>query len=46
MWNPAEDASMNGGQIINGDENMTFHDAVARLKTIYKERLKVIPANL
>lgn len=46
MWNPAEDASMNGGKIINGDENMTFHDAVARLKTIYKERLKVIPANL
>ncbi|MDY6464049.1 MAG: CotH kinase family protein [Bacteroidales bacterium] len=46
MWNPAEDASQNGGYIINGDENMTFHDAVARLKTIYKERLKVIPKNL
>ena len=46
MWNPAEDASQNGGKIINGDENMTFHDAVARLKSIYKERLKVIPANL
>ena len=46
MWNPAEDASMNGGWIINGDENMTFHDAVARLKTIYKERLTVIPKNL
>ena len=46
MWNPAEDASQNGGYIINGDENMTFHDAVARLKAIYKERLKVIPKNL
>ena len=46
MWNPAEDASQNGGHIINGDENMTFHDAVARLKSIYKERLRVIPANL
>lgn len=46
MWNPAEDASQNGGYIINGDENMTFHDAVARLKKIYKERLRVIPANL
>ena len=46
MWNPAEDASQNGGWIINGDENMTFHDAVARLKAIYKERLKVIPKNL
>ena len=46
MWNPAEDASQNGGWIINGDENMTFHDAVARLKSIYKERLQVIPTKL
>ena len=46
MWNPAEDASQNGGYIINGDENMSFHDAVARLKSIYKERLRVIPAKL
>ena len=46
MWNPAEDASQNGGRIINGDENMSFHDAVARLKSIYKERLTVIPSKL
>ena len=46
MWNPAEDASQNGGYIINGDENMSFHDAIARLKSIYKERLKVIPSKL
>ena len=46
MWNPAEDASQNGGRIINGDENMTFHDAVARLKTIYRERLTVIRSKL
>ncbi|MCR5710434.1 MAG: CotH kinase family protein [Bacteroidales bacterium] len=46
MWNPAQDASMNGGRIINGDENMSFHDAVARLKSIYKERLTVIQNNL
>ena len=51
MWNPAEDASQNGGYIINGDEingdeDMTFHDAVARLKSIYQERLQVIPKNL
>ena len=46
MWNPAEDASQNGGWIINGDENMSFHDAVTRLKSIYKERLKVIPTKL
>ena len=46
MWNPADDASMNGWQIINGDENMTFHNAIARLKSNYKERLVVIPNNL
>ena len=46
MWNPADDASQNGGHIINGDENMTFHDAIARLKSIYNDRLKVIPTKL
>ena len=46
LWNPAEDASMNGGRIINGDENMTFHDAVARIRSIYEERLTVIQNNL
>ena len=45
-WNPAQDASMNGGSIINGDENLSFHSAVARLKSIYQERLTVIQANL
>ena len=46
MWNPAEDASQNGGWIINGDEDMTFHNAVARLKSNFQERLEVIPKNL
>ena len=46
MWNPADDASQNGGWIINGDENMSFHDAVARLKSNYKDRLEVIPSKL
>ena len=46
MWNPAEDASQNGGHIINGDERMTFQDAVALLKRIYQERLNVISGNL
>ena len=46
MWNPAEDASMNGGHIINGDENLTFHEAVARIRSIYEERLSVIQNNL
>ena len=46
MWNPAEDASQNGGSIINGDENMTFQEAVSLLKSIYKERLEVIRKSL
>ncbi len=46
LWNPAEDASMNGGRIINGDENMTYQNAVARIRSIYEERLTVIQNNL
>ena len=46
MWNPAEDAWTNGGRIINGDENIPFADAVARLRSIYEERLTVIRDNL
>jgi hypothetical protein len=46
MWNPAEDASQNGGSIINGDENLTFDEAVSRLKSIYIERLEVIGKSL
>ena len=46
MWNPAEDASQNGGYIINGDENMSFHEAIARLKSNYQDRLRVIPSKL
>ena len=46
MWNPAEDASMNGGQIINGDEYMSFHNAVQRIESIYEDRLRVIAEKL
>ena len=46
MWNPAEDASMNGGFIINGDENLSFEEAVKRLKDNYKIRLDVISGAL
>lgn len=46
MWNPAQDASMNNGRIINGDENLTFDQAVERLSTVYKNRLKVMQENL
>ena len=46
MWNPAEDASMNGGSIINGDENMNFDEAVKLLKENYKIRLSVMSQKL
>ena len=46
MWNPAEDASMNGGRIINGDERLSFHEAVARLRSTYVERLTIIQDKL
>ena len=46
MWNPADDRSQNGGNIINGDENMTFHDAIARLKSNYRKHLQVIQKSL
>ena len=46
MWNPADDKSQNGGSIINGDENMTFHDAVVRLKSNYNKHLQIIEKKL
>jgi hypothetical protein len=46
MWNPAEDASMNSGKIINGDERMSFHDAVARIKKNYNIHLQFVLDNL
>lgn len=46
LWDPAEDASQNGGNIINGDEMMTYNAAVARLKKIYEERLDIISKSL
>ena len=46
MWNPADDKSQNGGKIINGDENLSFHDAVKRLKDNYKRHLQVMAEKL
>jgi hypothetical protein len=46
MWDPSQDASMNGGNIINGDERMTYDSAVDKIKSIYTERLQVIHKNL
>ena len=42
MWDPSEDASQNGGKIINGDENMTFDEAVERIKNNYKIHLQLV----
>ena len=46
MWNPADDRNMNGWQIINGDENMTFDSATDRLKENYKTHLDVVKRKL
>lgn len=46
LWNPADDRSLNGGQIINGDENLSFHEAVQRLKHNYRKHLQVMQAQL
>lgn len=46
MWNPAEDKSQNGGNIINGDENMSFDAAVDRLKKNFNTHLGVIKSKL
>ena len=46
MWNPADDRNMNGWQIINGDENLSFDSAIDRLKENYKTHLKVVGSKL
>jgi hypothetical protein len=42
LWDPSEDRHMNGGNIINGDENMTFTQAVERMKTLLTERIQIL----
>ena len=46
MWDPSGDATQNGGKIINGDERITYAEAVARIRQIYQDRLKVIGSKL
>jgi len=46
MWDPAGDATQNGGKIINGDENLTFSAAVDRLMNNYVQHLSVIKNKL
>ena len=46
MWDPSGDATQNGGKIINGDERLTYKEAVARIRQIYQERLQVLSSKL
>lgn len=49
MWNPAGAGAItysNDNFRINGDEDLTFHEAVAEIKRIYSKRLDVIESKL
>lgn len=46
MWNPATDRWQNKGLLINGDENLSHAEAVARLKEVYLRRLGLVKAFL
>ena len=39
MWNPKEAAQDQGRSTINGDETLSYHAAVARIKQFYTEHL-------
>lgn len=42
MWNPSDDASQNGGDIINGDERLSYSEACAKLRSVFTERLQLL----
>lgn len=42
MWNPGVDRWRNKGLLINGDENMPFPEAVAKLRDVYVRRLSLL----
>jgi len=42
MWDPAESRNMNGGRLINGDEYLTYTQAVERMRGILVERLATL----
>ncbi len=42
MWDPTEDKNMNGGNLINGDEPLTYTQAVERMRTIIVERIQTM----
>jgi len=42
MWDPTEDRNMNGGNLINGDEPLTYTQAVERMRNIIVERIQTL----
>ena len=46
MWDPFDDRWQNIGLPINGDENLSFSDAVAQLRSVYLRRLELLKENL
>ncbi len=42
MWDPAESRNMNGGQLINGDEYLSYSSAVERMRKILIERIQTL----
>jgi len=42
MWDPAESRNINGGRLINGDEYLTYTQAVERMRGILVERLATL----
>lgn len=42
MWDPAESRFMNGGNLINGDEYLSYFSAVERMRNILVERIRTL----
>ena len=46
MWDPAQDRWQNKGLLINGDENLPYDEAAARLRRVYLDRLQLLEEKL
>ena len=46
MWNPKEAAQQQKRETINGDETLSYHAAVARIKQFYTARLSFVETKL
>ena len=42
LWNPARDRWENKGLLVNGDENLSFDDAVTQLRATFISRLELL----